>query len=205
METIRDAVDYSGNIFTRRNIRELQDNDYSANQIAKIQEKVGNSTDKAKTLVKSLLDKEENKKDKNLAKTIDDDIIGSSIYNNPINPAALTKTYGFSPDAFGIGMTADFRSSLLMPKGDDIKLTRAEQIDARTNRDNAWNLYQETQLTNLRGQISKELAQLYNMTEIGKSKIAAQSAMDTTRETGMQNFRQNLRQSYAGSLMNFFS
>jgi multidrug efflux pump subunit AcrA (membrane-fusion protein) len=127
----------------------------------------------------------------------------STPFRSDFNPAAATTTYGFSPDAARLGMSGDFASRLLMPSG-NAQLTAAEQDDVRRNIENQFGLYKDQQLTDLRGRISKELAQLYNMTEIGKSKIAAQSAMDVTKETGMQNFRQNVRENYGRSLMNFW-
>jgi hypothetical protein len=124
-------------------------------------------------------------------------------YVNEFNPAAASTTYGFSGDAMRLGMSGDFAKGLILP-GKNAQLTAAEQEDVRRNIENQFKLYADQQLTSLRGRISKELAQLYNMTEIGKSKIAAQSAMDTTRETGMQTFRQNVRDNYGRSLMSMW-
>jgi hypothetical protein len=128
---------------------------------------------------------------------------GADPNRNPANAAAFTTTYGFSGDAMQLGMSGDFAKGLILP-GKNAQLTAAEQEDVRRNIENQFRLYADQQLTSLRGRISKELAQLYNMTEIGKSKIAAQSAMDTTRETGMQTFRQNVRDNYGRSLMSMW-
>lgn len=68
--------------------------------------------------------------------------------------------------------------------------------------DKTADLYKEKRLTDLRGQISKELAEMYNETEIGKSKIAAQSAIDVQRQSGLDAFRTGMKQSYSQILAN---
>lgn len=68
--------------------------------------------------------------------------------------------------------------------------------------DKTYDLYKEKKLTDLRGQISKELAEMYNETEISKSKIAARSAMDVQRQSGLDAFRTGMKQSYSQILAN---
>jgi hypothetical protein len=102
---------------------------------------------------------------------------------------------------YGAGFPLDFQQSLGLPEGiTSLEQAAASMIPDTINK--SWDLYKEKQLTDLRGTISKELAQLYNATEIGKTKIAAQGAMDLQRQTGADNYRNALTQSYSTILAN---
>lgn len=107
---------------------------------------------------------------------------------------ALVKNYPINKEDFLFGLPDDFTRGIYTPNQDVNYLSQFAIANALKNADSTWELYKEDKLTNLRGQISKELAQLNHVTETAKAKIESAS-----------NFRNTLRTSLAASLQGFWS
>lgn len=114
-------------------------------------------------------------------------------------------TVAVSEGLFKFGLPDDFTKTVYLPPSTVNNLKLAEVAFGLDARDKTWDLYKEQKLTDLRGQVSKELAQLNHVTETTKAKIAAKSALDVGRLEADSSFRNGLRTSLAASMQGFWS
>jgi hypothetical protein len=117
------------------------------------------------------------------------------------NPQDFQKSIRWNESDIYAGANPEFAASQ-KPSTKMTSISPLGLLAATENADKSWEYWKENKLTDLRGQISKELAQLYNATEIDKTKIVTAGAMDVQRQAGADNFRSGMKQSYSGILAN---
>lgn len=103
-------------------------------------------------------------------------------------PGTWEYTYPIGPGT-SFGLPASFTTSINMPTSKTY-LSPFELDLFGKNLQNSWELSKERELTNLRGQISKELAQLNHITEMGKTAVTGEY---TIRNTLYDQWGQNIR------------
>lgn len=103
-------------------------------------------------------------------------------------PGTWEYSYPIGPGV-SFGLPSSFTQSVNLPTSKTY-LSPFELDLFGKNLQNSWELNKERELTNLRGQISKELAQLNHVTELGKTSLTGEY---TTKNTLLDQWGQNIR------------
>lgn len=114
----------------------------------------------------------------------------------PTSADQWVKTLAISKGIPRLGFEDDFLQTVNLPQDDITQLSPAELAVLMENTYKSYDLYKDTKMTELRGDISKQLAQMNHMTE----RMKARNQFAISQNEAAASYRNTLRNSLAATL-----